>query len=66
MLQPDLTIQLDTEFGGIYWLAGDLTGNQQVEIITMKYYVEATDKIESHRWRFRTWTAIDYGTGKVR
>lgn len=43
MLKPDLTVELDSEFGGIYWIAGDLTGNDQIEIVSMKYYVEKPD-----------------------
>jgi hypothetical protein len=35
---------LDTEYGGYYWVAGDLTGDGQVEIVNLKYYVEATDR----------------------
>ncbi|MGL1891546.1 MAG: hypothetical protein OCD02_07965 [Spirochaetaceae bacterium] len=42
-IKPDLSIKLDTEDGGIYWIAGDLTGDGVVEIITMRYYVEMPD-----------------------
>jgi hypothetical protein len=43
LLQPDMTIPLDAEYGGNYWVAGDLTGDGQVEIVTLRYYVEVPD-----------------------
>jgi hypothetical protein len=42
-LKPDISLQLDTEYGGNYLTAGDLTGDGVVEIITLKYWVEPMD-----------------------
>ncbi len=44
MLKPELSVALDTEYGGCYWVAGDLTGDGQVEIVNLKYYVEPIDR----------------------
>ncbi len=44
VLHPNLSLPLDSEFGGYYWMAGDLTGDGQVEVINLKYYVEAPDR----------------------
>jgi hypothetical protein len=43
-LKPDLTVALDTEYGGCYWVAGDLTSDGQVEIVNLRYYVETPDR----------------------
>ena len=43
-LTPDLTVALDTEHGGCYWVAGDLTSDGQVEIVSLRYYVETPDR----------------------
>lgn len=43
VIKPGLSIKLDMENGGNYLLAGDLTGDGIVEIITLKYWVEPTD-----------------------
>lgn len=42
-LKPDISLPLDTEYGGNYLTAGDLTGDGIVEIITLKYWVEPMD-----------------------
>lgn len=42
-IKPGLSIKLDMENGGNYLVAGDLTGDGIVEIITLKYWVEPTD-----------------------
>ena len=44
LLKPDWSLDLDTEYGGYFWIAGDLTGDGQVEIVNVNYYVEATDR----------------------
>jgi hypothetical protein len=43
-LKPDLSVKLDSEYGGYYFVAGDLNGDGQVEIVNTKYYVEAPDR----------------------
>jgi hypothetical protein len=42
-IHPDISLKLDMENGGNYLLAGDLTGDGIVEIITLKYWVEPID-----------------------
>lgn len=42
-IQPDISLKLDMENGGNYLVAGDLTGDGIVEIITLKYWVEPID-----------------------
>jgi len=43
VVHPDISMKLDMENGGNYLLAGDLTGDGIVEIITLKYWVEPID-----------------------
>lgn len=73
-LEPDLSIKLDTEYGGNYWVAGDLTGDGQVEIVTLKYYVEVPDRnrvasfavqdLAGNRlWYWKSQTAVPSGLG---
>lgn len=42
-IHPDISLKLDIENGGNYLVAGDLTGDSIVEIITLKYWVEPVD-----------------------
>lgn len=42
-VHPDVSVKLDMENGGDYLVAGDLTGNGIVEVITLKYWVEPID-----------------------
>jgi len=73
-LKPDLSLELDKEYGGYYWVAGDLTGDGQVEIVNLKYYVEAPDinrvsslavqDLNGNRlWYWKSQTAAPFGLG---
>jgi len=42
-IHPDISLKLDMENGGNYLVAGDLTGDGIVEIITLKLWVESMD-----------------------
>jgi len=42
-IHPDISLKLDMEKGGNYLIAGDLTGDGIVEIITLKVWVEPID-----------------------
>ena len=42
-IQPDLSMKIDMEKGGNYLIAGDVTGDGVVEIITVKLWVEPVD-----------------------
>jgi len=42
-IHPDISLKLDMEKGGNYLIAGDLTGDGIVEIITLKVWVEPVD-----------------------
>jgi hypothetical protein len=44
VLKPDWSVNLDAEYGGYFWVAGDLTGDGQVEIVNVNYYVEDPDR----------------------
>jgi hypothetical protein len=42
-IHPDISLKLDMENGGNYLVAGDLTGDGIIEVITLKYWVEPID-----------------------
>jgi hypothetical protein len=42
-IHPDISLKLDMERGGNYLIAGDVTGDGIVEIITLKVWVEPVD-----------------------
>jgi hypothetical protein len=42
-INPDISLKLDMEKGGNYLIAGDVTGDGIVEIITLKVWVEPVD-----------------------
>jgi hypothetical protein len=42
-IHPDISLKLDMEKGGNYLIAGDVSGDGIVEIITLKVWVEPTD-----------------------
>jgi len=43
VIHPDISLKLDMEKGGNYLIAGDVTGDGIVEIITLKVWVEPMD-----------------------
>ena len=43
IIHPDLSLKLDMDYGGNYLIAGDVTGDGIVEIITLKMWVETHD-----------------------
>ena len=43
IIRPDYSLKIDMKHGGNYLIAGDLTGDGIVEIITAKLWVEPTD-----------------------